>query len=166
MSLDNIQLSKKERQILFAKNLVDSTQNVDSASITMEININSLGGNQRNILFLVKDSQNKFLPDDEMDLLSNLITACKLSMADIALVNCFNTSLNYHELTDHFRPTKILMFGISTSDLELPFSIPFFQIQQFQQQSYITAPPFTGFLKNKDLKKQLWTSLQKLFLLK
>ena len=166
MSLDNIQLSKKECQILFAKNLVDSTQDVVLESVTKEIKINSLGGNQRNILFLVKDSQNKFLPDNEMDLLSNLITACKLSMADIALVNYFNSSLNYHQLTGHFQPTKILMFGITTSELELPFSIPFFQIQQFQQQSYITAPSLTDFLKNKDLKKQLWTSLQKLFLLK
>ena len=165
MSLDNIQLSKKERRILFSKTLVDSIQSADAASVTKEIKINSLGGNQRNTLFLVTDSQNKFLPDDEMDLLSNLITACKLSMADIALINYFNISLDYRQLTDHFQPKKILMFGISTSDLELPFSIPFFQIQQFQEQSYITAPPLTDFFKNKDLKKQLWASLQKLFLL-
>lgn len=101
-----------------------------------------------------------------MDLLSNLITACKLSMEDIALVNHFNATFNYHQLTDHFQSKKILMFGATTSELGLPFSIPFFQIQQFQQQLYITAPPLTDFLKNKDLKKHLWTCLQKLFLLK
>ena len=166
MSLDNIQLSKKERRILFTKNLVSDVQSTVPDTVTKEIRINSLGGNQKNILFIIKESQNKFLPDNEMDLLSNLIMACKLSMADIALVNYFNTSFNYHQLTENFQSKKILMFGIHTSDLELPFSIPFFQIQQFQQQSYLTSPPLTNFLNNKDLKKQLWVCLQKLFLLK
>lgn len=166
MSLDNIQLSKKECQILFAKNLVGTVQDIVADTVSNEIKINSLGGNQKNILFLVNDSQNKFLPDNEMDLLSNLITACKLSMADIALVNHYNTFINYHQLTDHFQSKKILMFGASTSELGLPFSIPFFQIQQFQQQFYLTAPPLIDFLNNKNLKKDLWISLQKLFLLK
>ena len=166
MSLDNIQLSNNERRMLYAKNLIGTNQKIERQKATNEIKINSLGENQRNILFLVTEAENKFLPDNEMDMLSNLIAACKLSMADIALVNYFNTSINYRQLTDHFQPKKILMFGISTSDLELPFYIPFFQIQQFQEQLYVTAPPLTNFLKNKDLKKQLWTSLQKLFLLK
>lgn len=166
MSLDNIQLSKKECQILFAKNLIEKTQDAVTDTVSKEIKINSLGGNQKQILFLVNDSQNKFLPDNEMDLLSNLITACKLSMEDIALVNHYNTFVNYHQLTENFQSKKILMFGITTSDLELPFSIPFFQIQPFQQQLYMTAPPLNDFLNNKNLKKDLWISLQKLFLLK
>lgn len=166
MSLDNIQLSKKECQILFAKNLIEKTQDVVTDAVSKEIKINSLGGNQKQILFLVNDSQNKFLPDNEMDLLSNLISACKLSMEDIALVNHYNTFVNYHQLTENFQSKKILMFGITTSDLELPFSIPFFQIQPFQQQLYMTAPPLNDFLNNKNLKKDLWISLQKLFLLK
>lgn len=166
MSLDNIQLSKKECRILFAKNLIEKTQDVVTDTVSKEIKINSLGGNQKQILFLVNDSQNKFLPDNEMDLLSNLISACKLSMEDIALVNHYNTFVNYHQLTENFQSKKILMFGITTSDLELPFSIPFFQIQPFQQQLYMTAPPLNDFLNNKNLKKDLWISLQKLFLLK
>ncbi|HUZ57210.1 MAG TPA: hypothetical protein VMU83_00335 [Hanamia sp.] len=166
MSLDNIQLSKKERRLLFAKNLVGTIQNIGSHKVSEETKIESLGENQKNILFLVTDSQNKFLPDNEMDLLSNLIIACKLSMADIALVNYFKTNVNYRQLIDHFQSKKILMFGINTSDLDLPFSIPFFQIQPFQEQLYMTAPPLKNFLENKNLKKDLWLSLQKLFLLK
>lgn len=166
MSLDNIQLSKKERRLLFAKNLVGTVQNIESDKVSEETKIVSLGGNQKNILFLVTDSQNKFLPDNEMDLLSNLIIACKLSLSDIALVNYFKTNGNYRQMTDHFQSKKILMFGINTSDLDLPFSIPFFQIQPFQEQLYMTAPPLKDFLENKNLKKDLWLSLQKLFLLK
>ena len=166
MSLDNIQLSNHICQILFTDNLVEPLQAKDTDNYLPKTIINSLGENKKNILFLVNNAQNKFLSDDEMDMLSNLITACKLSMADIALVNYHTHNLNYRELTNHFQPKKILIFGITTSALELPFAIPLFQIQQFQEQQYIIAPALSEFLNNKNLKKELWTCLQKLFLSK
>lgn len=166
MSIDTIRLSKNARKILFTKSLVEAAPAEELAGKETQDKINSLGGNKKNILFLVTDSQNKFLPDEQMDLLSNLITACKLTMADIALVNYYNCSFNYLQLSGYFQSKKILMFGIETSALQLPFTIPHFQIQHFQEQSYITAPSFNHFLNNKDLKKELWVCLQKLFLSK
>jgi hypothetical protein len=163
MSIDNIQLSKTARRILFTKTLVEATEAGKSGNKS-EITINCLGGNEKSILFLVKDSQNKFLGDEEMNLLSNLITACELTMADIVLVNNTHTAATCQQLSDHFHSKKILMFGLNTSEMELPFSIPHFQIQTFNQQLYMTAPPLNQFLTNKDLKKELWLCLQKLFL--
>jgi hypothetical protein len=162
MSLDNIQLSKETCKNLFAKNLVELEEKGDKK----EIAISSLGENQQQILFIVNEPEQRFLPDDEMSLLSNLITACKLSMADIALVNFYHNRFDYQDFATQFHPIKILLFGVSTEELNLPFTIPFFQIQQFQEQLYLTAPSLKNFLDNKDLKKDLWTSLQKLFLKK
>lgn len=164
MSIDNIQLSKTARRILFTKTLVETIEAGTSGDESSEITINCLGGNEKNILFLVKDPQNKFLADEQMNLLSNLITACKLTMADIVLVNTAQTPANYQQLSNHFQSKKILIFGIDTAELELPFSIPHFQIQTFNQQLYMTAPSLNQFLTNKDLKKKLWLCLQKLFL--
>ena len=164
MSLDTIQLSKNTLQILFPKSLVEVAPAGRSVDSGIQNKIESLGGNKKNILIRASDSHNKFLPDEQMDLLSNLITACKLTMADIALVNYYNCSFNYIQLLEHFQSKKILMFGIETSALQLPFTIPHFQIQPFQEQLFITAPPFGQFSNNKDLKKELWTCLQKLFL--
>lgn len=164
MSLDTIRLSKNALKILFAKSLVEAVQQEELTDIETQDRINSLGGNKKNILFIVTDSQNKFLPDEQMDLLSNLITACKLTMADIALINYYNLSFNYLQLSQNFQPEKILMFGIETSALQLPFTIPNFQIQPFQEQLYFRAPPFNQFLNNTNLKRELWICLQKLFL--
>ena len=164
MSLDDIQLSENTRRIFFTKNLVETSPSIQLNNDCDVHKIVSLGGNEKNILFLVKDSENKFLGDEEMNLLSNLITACKLTMADIALVNVTNDTMNYQQLSDQFQSKKVLIFGIKTSELELPFAIPDFQIQAFQEQLYLTAPPFKQFLTNKDLKKELWICLQKLFL--
>ena len=106
MSLDTIQLSKNTLQILFPKSLVEVAPAGRSVDSGIQNKIESLGGNKKNILFLVTDSQNKFLPDEKMDLLSNLITACKLTMADIALVNYYNCSFNYIQLLEHFQSKK------------------------------------------------------------
>ena len=185
MSLDNIQLSGHLCQIMYAKSLigiqnsgeikvdkpqpekkkaasVQESEKIESVATT----ISSLGENNGHILFLVNDANNKFLADDEMKLLSDLLTACKISMADIALVNYHqHPGVSYQTLTKQFQPKKLLIFGVTASELDLPFAIPFFQLQKFQEQLYMISPSLTGFLNNIDLKKELWTSLKKIFLL-
>jgi len=164
MSLDNIQLSSQTCSILFSHNLIEDSASNTITNSQKKIEINSLGENQKKVLLLINDPSFKFLPDDEMELLTNLITACKLSMADIALVNFNLDRHNYHQFNSQFEPQKILVFGVTTAELELPFEIPYFQIQPFQKQFYLTAPSLKDFLNNTALKKELWKSLQKLFL--
>jgi hypothetical protein len=176
MSIDNIQLPGHLCQLMFTKSLLDTSLHHNNEPISIQIDeikdapekikINSLGENKGNILFLVNNSQHKFLADDEMKLLSNLLTACKISMADIVLTNYNqNPTINYQLLIDQFHPKKILIFGVTSSDLALPFNIPFFQIQKFQDQQYMISPTLSDFLNNTKLKKELWNSLQKIFLL-
>lgn len=164
MSLNNIQLSDVTCQMLFQKNLVAKEGAIDDPELSKELKISSLGENQKNILFLVNEMDYTYLPDNEMEMLSNLIIACKLCMSDIALVNYHYNQHQYPQFNDYFKPKIILLFGVSTAAVGLPFTIPFFQIQHFQQHLFLTAPPLADFLENKNLKKDLWISLQKLFL--
>lgn len=162
MSIDNIQLPGYLCQEMYTKVLLDLKE---SANDSPKIKFTSLGGNEKNILFLINNAENKFLADDEMKLLSDLLTACKISLADIALTNYhLNPAMTYLELIDEFRFKKALIFGVTTAELELPFGIPFFQIQKYQEQLYLLCPTFSEFINNKKLKQQLWTCLQKVFL--
>lgn len=166
MSIDNIQLPGYLCQKMFTKTLLDKAEPGAVNTISKKIKIASLGENEANILFLVNNAQNKFLADNEMKLLSDLLTACRISMADIALVNYHhNQKINYNDLIDQFKSKKLLIFGVSASDLDLPFTIPFFQIQKFQEQTYIIGPSLSDFINNVELKKELWNSLKKIFLL-
>ena len=99
-----------------------------------------------------------------MKFLYDLLTACQLTMGDIALVNFFhNNTITYRELMVQLQPKKILIFGISANDLDLPFTIPFFQMQNFQEQVYMISPSIEELQMNIELKKQLWACLQKIF---
>ena len=164
MSLDNIQLSGQTCAILFSHNLIEDQASNREQESQEKIKIDCLGENQKQVLFLVNDQSNKYLGDEEMEMLVKLIAACKLSMADIALVNFHSNKFNYQQFNNEFHSNKILIFGVSTGELELPFEIPHFQVQQFQKQFYLTAPSLKDLLDNTDLKKELWMSLQKLFL--
>ena len=163
MSLHKIQFSDYLCQHLYAKNLIQTS--LISNNGNSKIKISSLGGNQKKTLFLVNNSATKFLDDEEMVLLTNLTTACKLSMEDIALVNYFNCdNKNYKYLIDYFQAEKILMFGIPLTEMDIPFIIPDFQIQSYSGKLFMAVPALNEFINNQDLKKDLWKCLQKIFL--
>lgn len=163
MSLDNIQLSYEICSVLFNTNLIaDAAPNLKEDFVEKPP-IESLGENQQKALFIVNDESCKFLPDKEMELLTKLVSACKLSLADIALVNFSSNRYSYQQFNEQFEPEKILIFGVTNAELGLPFDIPAFQVQKFQQQLYLTAPPLHEFVNNTSLKKELWIALQKIF---
>jgi len=164
MSIDKVPIPVFLYQSLFGKNLVNAKAETANSSINAPLAISSLGGNEKKIIFLVDDPQNKFLADAQVKLIYDLLTACQLTMGDIALVNfSYNKPLTYKELIDQLQPKKVLMFGLTTGDLGLPFTIPFFQIQNFQERVYMLSPSVHDLRMNTELRKQLWACLQKIF---
>ena len=165
MSLDEIQLPGFLFAPLFRKNLVLVKSRVVTDSLKKESKeIKFLGANKKKIVFIGNDEQNKFLGDDQMKFLNDLLNACNLTMADIAFLNfCESAGFSYSDVNDQLRPEKILMFGISAKKLDLPFEIPYFQVQNFQGRLYTISPPLAEIQLDNNLKKRLWACLQKIF---
>ncbi len=164
MSIDKIQLPAFIYQSIFKNNLVYNKKNAGKTDTENEAEIIFLGGNKKKIVFLGKDDENKFLDDKSMKFLEGLLAACKLTMNDIAFINIAkNNSISYRNITAQLNASKALLFGVSAHHIDLPFEIPFFQIQNFQEQQYVLSPSFDELQNNKALKKQLWISLQKMF---
>jgi hypothetical protein len=164
MSLNNIQLPASLHASMFKNSLVDLKSKSDGQILQEENKLEFLGGNEKKIIFLTNDDQNKFISDSAIIFLNALLNACFLTLADIALIN-FNQykMIRYSELTDGLNARKVLIFGISADKLGLPFTIPFFQVQKFQEAVFLFCPSFEEVQKDKGLKKQLWNCLQKIF---
>lgn len=167
MGLDDIQLTGFLRQAFFKKSLV-VLKDAAPKSITQHDNKTGfLGGNKKKIIFVVNDTENKYLDDHQMTFLSDLLSACDLTLADIALINLAqNDDINYLALTEELGAKKLLLFGVTPRQLDLPFTIPFFQIQNFNEQSYLVCPSLNQIQQDKIFKKQLWENLQKIFTIK
>ena len=164
MSLNEIQLQGTLLASMFKNSLIDLNSRLADQILHEENKLDFLGGNEKKIIFLTSDDQNKFISDSSISFLNALLTACSLTLADIALINFYQyKKVKYSELTERLNAKKILIFGISAEALELPFAIPFFQVQKFQQEVYLLCPSLEEIQTNKVLKKQLWNCLQKIF---
>ena len=164
MAIDNIHLSNFLCQNLYKNSLIGHTEAEKTPKILKKSKIQHLGLNNQHILFLVNNGDNKYLADDEMEMLTNLLTACKISVADIALVNFAHCpGITYEDLITELKSKKILTFGITTKELNLPFNVPDFQIQKFQNQIYLFNPTMEKILNDVHLKKSLWICLKNLF---
>jgi DNA polymerase III psi subunit len=165
MSLDNIQLSPFLIGELYKNSLVDTDGKQLNASLLKADELLFLGKNQKNILVMVNEENAVYLPDDDLNFLVDILTACKLSLSDIALINFFkNSKANYNTLMEKFRPAVVLFFGIEPAKLEFPLQFPHYQVQQYNHQVYLSSPSLNELANDKQKKMQLWASLKKLFL--
>jgi DNA polymerase III psi subunit len=164
MSLDNIQLPAFVIQDLFRKNLVDTNSNEKKEAIAGSEELNFFGGNKQHIILLVNNPDAVFVTDQQLTFLSGILTACKLTLEDVGLINIVATPIiSYKAISKSFKPRIVIMFGISPEAIELPFVMPLFQKQLYNNQVYLTAPSLSELENNKDQKRNLWTVLQQIF---
>ena len=123
-----------------------------------------MGRNEKKILILVLKKDVPFIEEGELSFLSSVLTACKLSLADVAIVNLENLpAADYRLLQEQLQSKTILLFDVDTQAIDLPFNFPHFQVQQFEQATYLSAPSLNTIEKEKALKTQLWNCLKNIF---
>lgn len=126
-----------------------------------------LGNYERKIIVLVNDAQHTYLSDEELEFLSGILNACKLNLAHIALINFNTTPQDFAKLKSEMQPQYLLAFGINALEIQLPFDMPDYQVQQYNNCTIVTAPALSV-MNNKTPeakaeKTKLWKCLQKVF---
>jgi hypothetical protein len=166
MSLDNVQLPPIVLQDLFKNSLI--SQEPDNAASKPSFptpGLSFLGDNQKKIAIIVSDTAAIYLPDEDLNFLLGILKACNLNMADIALLNlAANPSLNHLLINQELAAEKILLFGVEPLALELPLQFPHYQVQQYNNQAYLSSPALNILQNDKEEKLKLWACLKKLFL--
>jgi len=166
MSLDNIQLPGSVIAGLYNKSLYDLNPCEPEQISTSEINISFLGDNLKRIVFLVENTEAIYLPDDQLSFLLDILTACKLTMADIAIVNLTNSKqVTYKEISKVLNAEIVILFGLSPDAISLPLQIPHYQVQKFNNQVYLSSVGLKQLQADKLEKMKLWSCLKKNFTL-
>jgi len=164
MSLDNIQLTSVIIPELYGKSLYDLRTGKPASDTGQKDNIGFLGSNQRKITLLVNSPEAIYLPDEELNFLLGILTACSLSMADIALINISkNPGLQYADITGQLDAEKIFLFGLNAGNIGLPLQFPHYQVQQYNSRVYLSSVSLKELQKDKEEKMKLWTCLKKIF---
>jgi hypothetical protein len=164
MSLDNIQLPAIVLQDLFKNSLVDIDNGMAKKAVEKTTGIAFLGSNQKQVTIIADDTTTIYLPDEELNFLMGILNACKLSMADVALVNIAKTgAVTYGKIQEELSAETILLFGVAPAQLQLPLQFPHYQIQKFNNQVYLAAPSLTAIAADKAEKTKLWNCLKQIF---
>ena len=126
-----------------------------------------LGNYEKKIIVLVNDAENIYLSDESLRFLSGILNACKLNLAHIAVINFNNNALSFSELKKQLQPVFLLSFGITALQIELPFTMPDYQVQDYSKCKIVTAPSLNELKQPTETAKaektKLWKSLKKMF---
>lgn len=160
MSFKDLQINPLLITQLYNNVLIDATENKNNP----EPVIRFLGKNEKKIVIIVNESNATFINDNDLQLLTGILNACKLTLSDTAIVNIYRKGFTYQTIVEELQPAVILMFGIELKRLEFPLHFPEYQIQKYNDQQFLSAPSLQTLAVDIPSKKTLWTILQNIFL--
>jgi len=164
MSLNNITLSPQLLADLYPDVLIEMyATGMPEIVDDQKPSLYYIGKNQKHILNVVSKNDADIIHKYELSFLTNILAACKLSLADVAILNWPIVETNYIELFEKLECKTVILFNVDPISFGLPINFPPFQIQLHNKRTYLYAPSLLEIENNIDLKKRLWTSLKTLF---
>lgn len=172
MNLNQIHLPASVIANLYRNSLIETEDNVLNGNdhVLRKTNGKSanqwkyLGENKKNILIIVDYENAVYLPDEELSFLTNMLTACHLSLADVAIVNKSHyEEVDYKALIAQFSSKIIFLFGIDPVSFGMPVSFPHYQVQAFAKTTFLFTPSLEETRKDDLLKSKLWVCLRRIF---
>lgn len=172
MDLNHIKLPASVVAELYHSSLIDPgettvSQPADDSTETRPTALpgwKCIGENRKHVLIIVSYADAVHLPDHDLSFLTGILGACKLSLADVAVVNLTNhPDASYKELLAFFKSKIVLLFAVEPALFGLPMSFPHFQIQPFAGNSFLFSPSLKELENDKVLKSKLWVCLKRLF---
>ena len=164
MELNSIRLPASVLADLYKDTLVETENVQKTVPVENEKELIYLGSNKKNILICVKYPSVLHVPEEKLSFLVSMLMACNLSLADIAIVNLINfPDQSYKKIIKKFHPGIAFLFGIEPAEFGLPVNFPTFQLQPFNNCSFLYSPSLDELESDKLLKSKLWVCLRKIF---
>ena len=165
MNLNTIVFPKRIIAELFKDTLVEfeTTTPVEEDKV-LKGQWKYLGENKRKVLIVVKYPDAVHIPDKQLGFLTNLLSACKLNLGDTAVLNFHHHSeKDFTDILSCFNSKTIFLFGVGPDEFGMPLLFPHYQVQLFNEATYLFAPALEEIESDKILKSKLWVCFKKIF---
>jgi hypothetical protein len=148
-----------------------TTQNIHSTHSSNTQNetgtIKYLGEHLKQVTIIVKDELAVYLNENDLTLLSSILNACKLTLADIALVNVAQQKLSLHEILNVLPSKLVLIFDVSSATLKIKLPTTLYKSIQLGE-TYLLFSNSLSLMQGGDQtakleKGKLWAILKQLF---
>jgi hypothetical protein len=128
----------------------------------------TLGNNKQQITVVVNCPNDVYVPEADLQFLTKMLGACKLNMADVAIVNYATAPVAIDRLKAQLQPRSLLLFGVEPGEIQLPINFPPFKEQPYAGTSYLFTPALSQLNQETEeaklLKRKLWDCLKRMFL--
>jgi hypothetical protein len=164
MSLNDIQLQPSSIRELYSKSLVEIKSNTTTVEATPAQSLSILGKNLKGIVLVVSNAEAAFVTDDELNFLLGILSACKLNMDDVGILNIRkHAGTDYKNIAAGLSAEKVFLFGVDPAEIKLPLSFPYYQVKRYNGQTYLSSPALAGIQNDKAEKTKLWNCLKQIF---
>ena len=157
----------KNSLVLLNEEPAQPAEQVDTTAQVEEEKPFYSGNNNQHICIILNNPTHVFTDDESLQLLSNLLAALNYTLADVAIINHYRTPLLYPQISEVLQPRVCLLFGVTTQALQLPIIIPNYQLQRYENCTFIQACSIDDMKANDDKakgeKRKLWNSLKTVF---
>jgi hypothetical protein len=175
MSFEHIQLTDDQLAELYGKQLVvvekdgnpvkTETKTAQPATTIEPVVATAplqgiTGKNKRNFVWLVEEHYFPYLNDADFQFLGDVLTACKMNMEDIALVNVANNRNHFDELVQQLQPKFIIASGVQVD--ALPIQPADYRVQQQQGYLLCCTETLEAIRNDKSKKSKLWLALKQM----
>jgi hypothetical protein len=126
-----------------------------------------LGNNRRKTTLLVHSPGTPFLPDNQLTFLTKILEACRMTLADVAIVNHAAAPVTIAAIKQQLQPKIVLLFGLDPTAIRLPINFPHFKQLSYDDCVYLSSPALDLLVPNTEesklLKSKLWVCLKTIF---
>jgi hypothetical protein len=122
-----------------------------------------LGGNNRRVLLLVNEPEATHIDSGALETLTKILGACKLTLADVAILNIHEKNITWPLLKEQFKPQQCLLFGVGPEAAGLPVVFPPYHTHPFDGCHFILSAPPAELDRDALQKSKLWLCLKALF---
>lgn len=164
MGLNNIELEPVILQEFYKQSLVEIKSSNKASHSRPASSLSILGKNMKGIVLVTNNAEAVFLPDEELNFLLGILSACSLNMDDVGILNinkCADT--DYKIIAEELQAEKVFLFGVDPAAIKLPLSFPQYQVQRYNGQVYLASPALHAIQNDKAEKTKLWNCLRQIF---
>lgn len=146
---------------------MDAEKEINHPTMVATGPIKYLGEHLKQVTIIVKDELAVYLNENDLTLLSSILSACKLTLADIALINVAQQKLSLHEILNVLPSKLVMIFDVSSTTLKVKLPTTLYKSIQLGD-TYLLFSNSLSLMQGGDPaakieKGKLWTILKQLF---
>jgi len=159
---------KKIKPIQIAENKLPGKEHETITEETeMAGPIKFLGDHHKKILVVVNDPESVYLNESDFILLTSILNACRLTIADIALINLGNQKASLHEMLTKLPSLLVISFDIDAKALKIKLPSTLYKVTPLGETNLLFSAALSTMQGSSvDAKKEkgkLWTVLKQIF---